>query len=295
MDYVKQQLTGERALFRREHLKVEDCVFNDGESPLKECTDISVSRSSFLWKYPVWYSRKVTLRQCYLGEMARAGLWYDQDVTVRDTLIKAPKCFRRCDGILLSGVRMPAAEETLWDCSHVQLEDVTAAGDYFCKDTRDLTADRLRLEGNYGFDGCRNLLIRRSVLHTKDSFWNCENVVVEDSEIVGEYVAWNSKNVTFRRCRISSLQGLCYVENLVLEDCDLADTNRALEYSSVNASVNGRIESVVNPKEGWLRAGEIGTLVLSEGLTDPDRMRIECPNIGRIIRTVPEGKEWDEL
>ena len=38
---IKQELlTGERALFRGLDLKIRDCIFDDGESPLKEGSDL---------------------------------------------------------------------------------------------------------------------------------------------------------------------------------------------------------------------------------------------------------------
>ena len=50
-------LTGERPLFRGKKLHIEQTIFNDGESPLKESRDIVLENSSFQWKYPLWYSK----------------------------------------------------------------------------------------------------------------------------------------------------------------------------------------------------------------------------------------------
>ena len=44
MELVKQAyLKGERALFKSHDLKVEDSIFADGESPLKESDHIDIS------------------------------------------------------------------------------------------------------------------------------------------------------------------------------------------------------------------------------------------------------------
>ena len=46
MELVKQAyLKGERALFKSHDLKVEDSIFADGESPLKESDHIDISGS----------------------------------------------------------------------------------------------------------------------------------------------------------------------------------------------------------------------------------------------------------
>ena len=44
-----------------------------------------------------------------------------------------------------------------------------------------------------------------------------KNVTVYDSFITGEYLGWNAKNLTLINCTIESLQGLCYIDNLVNE------------------------------------------------------------------------------
>ena len=78
---VKQQLlTGERALFASKDLRIEDSIFDDGESPLKESSNIELVNSSFKWKYPLWYCNNVNVKDCYFFEMGRAGVWYTNDI-----------------------------------------------------------------------------------------------------------------------------------------------------------------------------------------------------------------------
>ena len=157
----------------------------------------------------------------------------------------------------------------LWACSGVTLDNVSAHGDYLAMNCADVKADNLRLVGNYPFDGARNVEISNSRLISKDCFWNCENVTVRDSFISGEYLAWNSRNVTFEHCTIESLQGLCYVDHLVLRDCRLVNTTLAFEYSSVDADVHGTIDSVFNPSSGTIRADHINEMTLDPAKIDP--------------------------
>lgn len=51
----QEYLTGERALFQAHDLQINDTVFTDGESPLKESRDIEINGSMFKWKYPLNY------------------------------------------------------------------------------------------------------------------------------------------------------------------------------------------------------------------------------------------------
>ncbi len=271
---TREFLTGERALFKRENLLVEDTIFDDGESPLKECSNIELTGSMFKWKYPLWYCRHITARNCTWFEMARAGVWYSDDVVVEDAVIQAPKNFRRCNGLTLNRVFMPNASETLWHCNDVVLSDVTARGDYFAMNSANMKIDNFKLDGNYSFDGGRNIELRNGNLLSKDAFWNSENVTVYDSFISGEYLGWNSQNLTLINCTIESLQGLCYIDNLVMKNCRLINTTLAFEYSKVDAQIEGRIDSVMNPTSGTIKAEKIGTLIMEKDKVDPTKTKI---------------------
>ena len=82
MELVKQAyLKGERALFKSHDLKVEDSIFADGESPLKESDHIDISGSIFKWKYPLWYCNHVNVENSTLLEkrhLAEAGATFCQ-------------------------------------------------------------------------------------------------------------------------------------------------------------------------------------------------------------------------
>ena len=274
---VRQQLLGgERALFAARNLQIVDTIFTDGESPLKESRDIELVGSAFRWKYPLWYSRDVVARECTWFEMARSGVWYTHNIVVEDSVIEAPKNFRRCTGVTLRNVSLPNAAETLWTCEGVKLENVTARGDYFAMNSGNVEVDGLVLAGNYSFDGAHDVHVTNSRLLSKDAFWNTENVLVENSYIAGEYLGWNARNIKFVNCTIESLQGLCYIDGLTLENCKLLNTTLAFEYSSVDADVQGHIESVFNPSSGSIVADSIGELIVEPERVDPAATHIEC-------------------
>lgn len=122
---------------------------------------------------------------------------------------------------------------------------------------------------------------------SKDAFWNAENVTVYDSVIHGEYLGWNSKNLTFINCTIESLQGLCYIENLVMKNCTLLNTTLAFEYSTgIDAQINGKINSVMNPSGGVIQADEIEELIMEKDKINPADTQIICPSIVRELEHV---------
>lgn len=271
---------GERSLFMSENLKILDTVFGEGESPLKESRNIELQGSMFKWKYPLWYCDNVTAKDGTWFDMARAGVWYSKNVLLEDCSIEAPKNFRRCSGLTLKNVTMPNAAETLWQCSGVKLDNVTAKGDYFAMNSDSMEIEGLTLYGNYSFDGVKNVTVRNSKLLSKDAFWNSENVTVYDSFISGEYLGWNSKNLTLINCTVESLQGMCYIENLVMKNCKTLNTTLAFEYSTVDIDIIGKVESVINPISGCITADCIGEIIMDSEKIDPTRTRIICRNGG---------------
>lgn len=275
----EKTLTGERALFRGADLQIVNCTFEDGESPLKESKNVKISGSVFGWKYPVWYSENVTIENCEWKETGRAGVWYTKNMRVSDSVVDAPKNFRRCQNLTLENVRLTRAQETLWGCKDVNLSSVYVRGDYFGMNCDGVTCENLTIDGNYCFDGAKNVTIKNSVLNSKDSFWNSENVTCENCVIIGEYLGWNARNLTLKNCKIDSLQGFCYIENLTLIDCDLMSTDLCFEFcSNVNATVTSHIASVKNPISGKISAKSIGELILDGSVIDPTKTVIETEN-----------------
>ena len=259
--FTEQKFTGERALFQSNSLEIDYCTFGDGESPLKESKNLKITNSQFQWKYPLWYCQNVEVEDSAWFEMARAGVWYTNHMKVKNAVIQAPKNFRRCNDLALEKVSLPNAAETLWNCGHVNLRNVTAQGDYFAMGCSDMEINDFTLVGNYCFDGVKNVTIRNARMLSKDAFWNAENVTVYDSHITGEYLGWNSKNVTLINCTIDSEQGMCYMENVVMKNCKLLNTNLAFEYSTVDAEIDSTIDSVKNPYSGKIQAKDIGEII----------------------------------
>ena len=261
---VQQLFTGERSLFGARDTEIEYSTFSDGESPLKESHNIKLYNCLFRWKYPLWYSSDIEMSECTLFDNARAGIWYTDNISIKNTTIEAPKTFRRSSGISLEHVTIPNAAETLWNCRNIKMNNVVVRGDYFAMNSQEISAS--------------------AKIISKDCFWNCENVTVRDSFISGEYVGWNAKNVTFENCTIESLQGLCYMDGVVLKGCRLVNTNLAFEYSVVDAEIKGSIDSVFNPSAGYITADRIDELTMNPDRIDPERTEIQS----EIVRTVDD-------
>lgn len=278
MEYIKDlYLEGERPLYhKKDGLRLENVTIGPGESSLKEGADIEAVHCEFKGKYPFWECDGFTVRNCIFRDGARAALWYSRGCKMYDTLVEAPKMFRRISDVYLENVRMPNALETFWDCKDVTLRHVeTSKADYIFMHTDNIRIDNYKLQGNYSFQYARNVEIHNSILDTKDAFWESENITVYDSRIQGEFLGWYAKNLRLVRCHIGGTQPLCYCENLILEDCSFEpDADLAFEYSSVQAIVRGHITSVKNPTSGFIKAGSIGEIILDQNIKAPANCQI---------------------
>ena len=266
---------GERALFMTDTADIYNSIFLNGESPLKESKNLNIYNCTFDWKYPLWYCKRVNVSDSTLNETARAGIWYTNELTMKNCKIDAPKTFRRCSDVRLESITLSKADETLWHCDKVNAKNITAVGDYFAMNSSNLEFYNLNLDGNYPFDGAENIVIRNSKLMSKDAFWNCKNVTVYDSYISGEYLGWNSENICFINCVIESHQGLCYVSNLKMINCSLENSDLVFEYSTLDAEINSSIDSIKNPTSGIVKAQSVKEVIMEADKVDPDKTIIE--------------------
>lgn len=271
---------GERPLFGSHDLYLEHVIIHPGESALKECSNIEAVNCEFEGKYPFWHVNGFIVRNCIFQDGARAALWYSRDLRMTDTLVEAPKMFREMDGIYLENVQIPNAQETLWHCRNVELRNVQVEkADYLFMHGENIRIGDYRQQGNYSFQYCKNVEIRNAEIHSKDAFWNTENVTVYDSVLDGEYLGWHSHNLRLVNCRISGMQPLCYAHDLIMENCTMADDcDLAFECSSVEATIDGPVRSVKNPRSGSIVAENYGEIILDRNIKSPADCVIRLKN-----------------
>lgn len=277
-----EKIAGERALYETHDALIDSCLFYDGESALKECSDLVVVNSTFDWKYPIWYSNNVKMRKSQITANGRAAIWYIENSEFVDMRIDAIKCFRRCFKVKAENIVFSDSKETFWYSNEILVKNVTLNGDYAFLNCKDLECENITLNGNYCFDTCENVVVKNSTLIGRDAFWNCKHVTVIGCKIEGAYICWNSEDVTFIDCDIDSLQGLCYIKGLKMRNCRLHTTNLSFEYvSDIDAEISSRIVSVKNPISGTIKSLGIDELILEENLIDPKKTNI----------IIEEGKE----
>ena len=160
------------------------------------------------------------------------------------------------------------SQEFGWKCNGIRLAYSSITSEYLFFDSRDVTLDRVKMKGKYSFQYMENLTIRNCYLDTKDAFWHSKNVTVVNSTVKGEYLAWFSEDLTLVNCHIIGTQPLCYCKNLKLINCTMEETDLSFEYSDVEATVNGHIISVKNPRSGIITTDSVGEVIFGDAVMD---------------------------
>lgn len=258
-----QRFDQERALYNAQQTDIVDCVFAgpaDGESVLKEARDITLKRCAFSLRYPLWHVQGFTMENSTMDELTRAAIWYAENGRIADCTLGGVKAVRECRDIALERCNV-VSPEFGWKSRGISLTDTDITAEYIFLDSRDVTLKNVRMKGKYSFQYVENLTIEDCDLDTKDAFWHSRNVTVRNSTVKGEYLAWFSDGLTLINCKIIGTQPLCYCRNLKLIDCTMEGTDLSFEYSDVDATVNGRIDSVKNPRSGRIVADSVGEII----------------------------------
>ena len=259
----KQTMDEERALYGKSGILVRDCSFDgpaDGESALKECSDVQVEHSFFNLRYPFWHDHGLKIRDSEMTGLCRAALWYSDRIEISGTRLHGIKALRECSDVLLRGCDI-ISPEFGWSVRNIRMEDCTAEGEYFMMRSEHLRFRNVEMKGKYSFQYITDAVFEHCRFDTKDAFWHAKNVVVRDSVVKGEYLAWYCENVTFERCRIIGTQPLCYCKGLRLIDCEMIDADLAFERSEVEAQITTPVISIKNPLAGIIRVPAVGEVI----------------------------------
>ena len=132
MQEIKEKFfEGEHALYGLSNAILENVTFGNGESPLKETKDLVIKNNIFKYKYPLWYSDIIKFTDSTFETMSRSGIWYINNISIKNSNLQAPKLFRRCKHISLDHVFFSDAEETMWTCQDITIKNTEINGDYF--------------------------------------------------------------------------------------------------------------------------------------------------------------------
>ena len=253
----------ERALYGSSDITVRACRFDgpaDGESALKECSNVTVEDSYFNLRYPFWHVHGLNITSCEMTDKCRAALWYSDNIKISDTKLHGIKALRECTDaeIVDSSIISP---EFGWSVHGLKMVSTSAESEYFLMRSSDIVFENVSLKGKYSFQYVENVEINNCRFDTKDAFWHAKNVTIKNSVINGEYLAWYSENLTFIDCTIKGTQPLCYCKGLKLINCRMEDCDLAFERSDVEATILTPVISIKNPLSGSIKVPSVGEII----------------------------------
>ena len=260
----------ERSLYNLTKADVLDCVFAgpaDGESVLKEARDVYLENCDFSLRYPLWHVEKFHVHDSRMDELTRAAIWYAKDGKITDSDLGGIKAVRECRNITIQNCKINSTEFG-WKCDGITLDDSAISSEYLFLDSKNVRLHNVQMKGKYSFQYMENLTITNSNLDTKDAFWHSKNVTVIDSVVKGEYLGWFSEGLTLINCRIIGTQPLCYCKDLRLIGCTMEGTDLAFEYSDVEATVLGHVDSIKNPKSGEVLVDSVGEVIMEDAVME---------------------------
>ena len=267
--YENQVFDQERALYGSDGIEVSGCRFDgpaDGESALKESRNILVRDCFFNLRYPFWHDKHLTIRSSEMTELCRAALWYSEDITIEDSLLHGIKALRECGDVKISGSDI-ISPEFGWSVRGLNMKDSSAQSEYFMMRSERLSFDNVKLKGKYSFQYITDSVFTNCDFDTKDAFWHAKNVLVKDSVIKGEYLAWYCENVTFENCTIIGTQPLCYCRGLKMTGCRMISADLSFERSEVEAEILTPVDSIKNPRKGYIRVPAVGEIIRDDPLS----------------------------
>ena len=269
-EIIGKQFDEERSLYALKDAEVVDCVFAgpaDGESVLKEARNVHLENCDFSLRYPLWHVEGFRMHDSKMDSLTRAAIWYAKDGTITDSDLGGIKAVRECRNLRISDCTI-TSEEFGWKCSGITVTDSTLDGQYLFLDSDHVKLDRVKMHGKYSFQYMENLEIVGSILDTKDAFWHSKNVTVTDCVVKGEYLGWFSEGLTLKNCKIIGTQPLCYCKDLTLINCTMENADLAFEYSDVNATILGHVDSIKNPRSGEITVDSVGEVILGDTVMD---------------------------
>lgn len=262
----KQTLDEERALYGSNGVIINECSFDgpaDGESAVKESSDVQVNKCFFNLRYPFWHVHGLTIRNSEMTPLCRAALWYSDHVEVTGTKMHGIKAFRECSDVVIRDCDIVSLEFG-WSVKNIEMTDSVAESEYFMMRSENITFKNVTFKGKYSFQYIKNAVFENCTFDTKDAFWHGENVIVRNSVVKGEYLAWYANGLTFENCKIIGTQPLCYCKNLKLVDCEMIETDLCFEKSEVEARITTPVLSIKNPLSGTIVVPAVDEIIMDD-------------------------------
>ncbi|MGN0823612.1 MAG: DUF3737 family protein [Candidatus Coproplasma sp.] len=258
----------ERALYASENLTLINVRFDgtaDGESAIKECTNVTVKDCYFNLRYPMWHVRGLKIEASHLTENCRAAVWYTDGAEINNSTLFGIKAVRECKDVALSNCTI-ISPEFGWFTNGIEIESCQITSEYFLLKSSQINLKNTVFNGKYSFQYVQGGTIENCTLNTKDAFWHAKGLHIKNCKVYGEYLGWYSQDLVFENCEIQGTQPLCYCKNLTLINCSMQGCDLSFEKSEVFAAITTKIDSIKNPYGGQISAPDVGEVIVDDQL-----------------------------
>ena len=273
----------ERAFYGSKNVHFKNIIIDGiehGESAFKECTNITLEDTHIILNYCVWHCHNITLLKSIIDVNSRASIWYCCNIEIVNCKLNGVKVCRNCTNLTLKDCIINS-DEFAWKTEGVNVINCKINGVYPFLSSSNINIDGVEFKAKYIFQYSENIKMYNTSIETKDCFWHAKNVYCKNCKLLGEYLAWYSENCVFENCEIDSVQPLCYCKKLKLINCTMPNCNLSFEYSDVDASIIGHVDSIRNVLSGKIILDSLGEYVQDEHV-------YECNGVIEIRKKIEE-------
>ena len=143
--YISINFLFDISLYNSKNLIVEDCRFEgpeDGESALKECSNIKLNNCYMDLRYPFWHDNLVSINNVEMTKNCRAALWYSKDISITNSTLGGIKALRECSDVTIYNSYIDSAEFG-WKTKKLTINNTTLSGEYAFFECKDVYIDKI--------------------------------------------------------------------------------------------------------------------------------------------------------
>ncbi len=231
-------------------------------------------------------SKNITVRNCFFD--LRYPFWHDENVDIIGC-----KMTENCRAPLWYSKNVSIKDSRLWgvkalrECGKIKIDGCHIVSSEFGWDNTDVSITSSYAKGEYFMARSKNLCFKDLQMEGKYSFQYIEDAVLEGCDLNTKDAFWHAKNVIVKNCTVKGEYLGWYSENLTLENCIIIGT-QPLCYCKNLTLINCEMHECDLSFEKSEVQAEITTPILS--VKNVLSGKITAPRVDKIIRDKEEYK-----
>ena len=210
-EIVGKTFDEERALYGSDDLVVKQCKIQgpaDGESALKESSNIKVEDSFFDLRYPFWHDYHLIVEISEMTINCRAPLWYSRMLKISRISLEGKYSFQYIEDALFEDCTFDT-KDAFWHAKDVTVRNCKIKGEYLGWYSENLTLDNCTIIGTQALCYCKGLRLI-----------NCEMIDCDLSFEKSEVEAELREPIKSIKNPASGHIIVPYAEQLIIDDPD---------------------------------------------------------------------------